>query len=565
MSERDPLIAEAQQQQKEIHVKPTEDALSVFFFLIPLVKRRQNQGHGYRKGMVGFSSFLLILSFAMQLTLLWVVGNAMIEEKEAWMQDLVTVQDIDHPSWIPLFGASAAENKCEAKNSLCFEDAGMITCAPKTIQLMGRWENIDVNGDGVFSYKEASEPKFRKKIRCDYGIDTLVFYRFLLQELMNSETLKKGELLHKNITSGHAIHKVYFDWFKGDAIMCSYGADDICGNIFQIGVFDAPLKHPGISRMIYDAKSAANYCRQLLREEGRCEQMLPSTYRVWRAQQSTQCGAPGFSQFVYANPSNPEDVVSLAQVEYAAEVEYAKTNSWRFAIFLTVIIITFLANSLNDLRQATRFWIWAQYFPHRALPGEPGFQHEESDHDTLTGISDSHRQQCMLVVIAKVIMTFLVAFVGIIFLTSGCSYKDLLFDALSLALITQMDQLVYQMLVRAQAKDDLENIEAMYVKIPDDHFGGWYMTISPPLRDLFWALLLILVSAWIVAEDYQTRLVPVREALSCACLTEGRQCFEAQTYDSEWWEHYWRFVIPQSYKTMESFNGKKGFIGGVGF
>jgi hypothetical protein len=567
MSERDPLLAdaEAEAQRNQVHVKPSGDALSVFFFLIPLVKRRSEDSGSYRKGMVAFSFFLVVLSFAMQLCLLWVVGQAMVEEKEAWMSELVTVNDVANETHIPLVGVHAEQEACKAKESLCFAAGGMITCAPKTIQLMGRWENIDVDNDGVFTYKEASNPQFREAVKCKYGVDTLVFFEFLIQEITKSETLKKNNLLHKNLTTRHAIHKSYFDWFKGDAILCSYGADDICGNIFDMGIFDAPLKYPGVSRMIYDAHSAATYCRTLLSDDGRCVNMLPSTYRVWRSQQSSQCGTPAFSQFVYNNPRNEEDVVSLAQVDYANEVEYRKTKNWRFFFFLTVILITFLANTMNDLRQAMRFAIWLRFFPYRALPGDPDFTPDSEDATTLKGISEDHRRLCTVMLVAKVIMTILVAFVGVIFLTSGVSYKDLLFDALSLALITQMDQLVYQMMLRSQAKDELENIEGMYVTIPDGHTGAWYMNISPPMRDFFWAAALLAFSMFIVWEDYQTRLRPVRQALSCACLTEGYNCFEAQTYSKEWWNNYWRFVVPQTYAALESFAGKKGFIGGVGF
>jgi len=120
-------------------------------------------------------------------------------------------------------------------------------------------------------------------------------------------------------------------------------------------------------------------------------------------------------------------------------------------------------------------------------------------------------------------------------------------------LITQMDNLIYQMLVRTQAKEDLESIAGMYVTIPEGHFGSFYMSVSPPLRDIVWALALVLVSAFVVYEDYQTRLIPVQQALTCACMTQGHQCFEAQRYDEHWWDNYWRFVVPQTYKTMRSF------------
>ena len=78
------------------------------------------------------------------------------------------------------------------------------------------------------------------------------------------------------------------------------------------------------------------FCTSLLKPDGRCEQMLPSTYGVWRAQVNEQCGAREHEAMIYASARDAEDVVSLTEVNFANHLEYEKTVGWGFALFLWI-------------------------------------------------------------------------------------------------------------------------------------------------------------------------------------------------------------------------------------
>lgn len=581
-TEADPLIGEDDESAShKLVVQPKGSASSFFFFVPPLLRRRMRERESYVTGMIVFAGFLVFLNYAMQIGLLYAVGNHVVGEREAWQNSVIRLRRSDDgkedrggESSSPKtreardklagFGGSS----CSEKEALCLFVDGMYTCSPKSVQLFGRWEQLDTNKDGIWSFEEASAKSSREATKCRFGIDSLNFYEFVRHQLTHYDLLLEEGLLHPNLTDslhgaaggsgGGGIHKAYFDWFRGDVVMCGYGVDsDVCGNVFAKGVFDSPMKYPGVSKRITDSRSAWKYCEELLRPEGRCERMLPSTYEVWRVSAKEQCGAREHQIYLYSNPRDAEDVVSLTKVRFGNHKEYEKTLDWSFTLFLWIILLVFYATLLAELREAIRLAVWVAYFPTRPLPGEPGFEElGEQDDTTLTGISTKHRKQCRAIVVVKFVMVLLVGYVGTIFLTSDTSYMNLLFDALSLAFIIQVDALLYETMVRPQAKEELEGVQSMHIGIPRGSSFRFYQAASPPLRDLFWALGLLVLAGIVLWEDYHNRLNPMRKALECACSVSGEECFEAQHYSRDWWDNYWRVVVPSSYKEINRLVGK---------
>lgn len=541
--EYDPLLAETD--VHHVFIKPRGTATCVFFFLTPLVRKRTDEAGSYRRMMVSYSFFIVFISMVMQVVLLYAVGFFVVQEKTNFERSVVQMREVNDQS-------------CESEEALCHIVEGKYTCAPNVVQLIGNWELLDLNKDGVFTREEASEKKLVDHMNCYYGVDTRIYYKFLLQELTGSQLLQKQGWVHENLTKGTAIHRSYVDWFKADAVLCSYGADDVCGRIFEMGIFDAPLQHPGTSVAIKDTVSAAAYCRDLLREEGRCEYMLPSNYRVWRAKLSSRCGPPEVQSFSYTNPRDPADVVSLTRVNFEEQLAYESSTSWHFKAFLTVSLLSLYASIAHDLRYCIRLLMFLIYFPNRALPGEEGFEHQDGDEHTLTGISTDHRRYCYVVLVVKAVLIVGTCVAGTAFMTTGTRYIDLLFDTLSLQLILQVDYLVCETMVRAAARDELYSIKTIWVEIPPDTMPATYLKISPPIRDFCWVSLLIVASLAVWWYDYTQRLEPVREALSCACVTEGESCLEAFHYSRAWWNNYWLVELPGAYKTINNLNAGGG-------
>lgn len=534
MAEQDPLVTDS---RNKCHVKPSETASSYFFF-IPLIRHADGETASHRCGTATFAWFLLVLTYVMQLSMLWAVGGHVVTEREEWMNSVIRFKDIGD------------EVGCGDKEALCLHVDGQYSCGPKSVQMYGRWDKLDLDGDGVWSEDEAGTNSTRNSMICRYGIDSLVFFKFLLNQLRTHPVLLETGLLHSNVTTGHAIHKAYFDWFKADAVMCAYGDSDMCGNLFQKGIFDAPMKYAGISHMINDTDSAWQYCNSLLKNDGRCMSMLPSTYRIWRINTNEQCGKKTHNPFVYANPRKEDDVISLSQVDFEKREEYAQTETFCFGLFLWCILLTFYLSLLYELREAMRFAVWVAFFPARAL-SDDDFVADESGVAALRGIHKSHRLICAIILFIKAVMIVIVAYVGTVFLLSETDYVSLLFDAVGLVFIIQVDGLLYQTLVRQSAKDQLESIPTM--QVGDSGLQKFYLSSNGAFRDIFWAVALFLATYVVLSQDYNNRIQPLQKALECACVVTGGECHEAIEYSKTWWDEYWRQVAPACLSKIQGF------------
>jgi len=536
MSEEDPLLF-----RNLYHVKPSATVSSFFFFIPPLIRRAETATPEYRVGTLRFAMFLVLITYVMQLGMLYVIGNFVVEERQEWVESVIAMSDIGD------------EVGCGNKEALCLHVDGQFNCGPKSVQLYGRWHLLDSNRDGVFSLAEATNKKQRDAMICRYGVDTLVFYKFLLNELTSNPLLTSKGLLHSNLTSGVGIHKSYFDWFKADAVMCAYGDENMCGNLFAKGVFDAPMTRPGVSLAVNDTTSAFTYCNDLLKEGGRCMNMLPSTYRVWRLETNQLCGAKEHNPYVYTNPSDDTDVRSVSRVDFSMRQEYHKTNDVAFKVFLWALMTIFYFTVLAELRETLRLAVWVAYFPARGLPGEEGYVPDEAGETQLKGIHKNHRTMCTILVGIKFFMIVVVAYAGTLFLFADTNVMNLLFDALSLVFIIQVDALVYETLVRQSAKDELESIQTMHVG--DEKITAFYLSHNPPYRDFLWVLGLVFASAAVITYEFVDHIHPLQQALDCACIVEGKECFEATQYDRAWWNNYWLKELPACYDSFHRFMG----------
>ena len=112
------------------------------------------------------------------------------------------------------------------------------SCAPPSVQLTGRWNELDTNGDGIWTREEVV--KAREALQCKYIVDPeFVFDVFIKFILFREKVL----WIHPDVRSGKAIHKAYFTFASADVIMCGYRNAEMCPNLLRRGVFHAPLKH----------------------------------------------------------------------------------------------------------------------------------------------------------------------------------------------------------------------------------------------------------------------------------------------------------------------------------
>merc|ERR1719421_2835132 len=97
-------------------------------------------------------------------------------------------------------------------------------------------------------------------------------------ESRNNQTL----YLTADIENERAIPKAYFNFWSGDAMMCSFFDSSSCEAAAQSGVFKEALRPGRVSaeaKGIYDLDSAVQYCYRMLNSGGGCEALLPTDFK----------------------------------------------------------------------------------------------------------------------------------------------------------------------------------------------------------------------------------------------------------------------------------------------
>merc|ERR1719443_2263093 len=269
---------------------------------------------------------LVFMSFFFQGLLIYTIGNQVVANNVKWRDGI-----LKSDSALNLVGDSGGQ-QCNDGGSLCFKNGDIYSCAPPSVQLTGRWEELDENGDGIWARGEVE--KRRDELKCSYAVDPVevfdVFHKFLLER-------RSLIWLHPDVVAGKAIHKPYFEYAMGDIIMCGYRNTDMCSNLLQRGVFDAPLEFGTAPRVGKTIDSALAYCRELLRSGGTCETTLPSTYSVWRIDSAQQCGGEEYGKFTFTHPKDGS-IKSLLAVDYAERQSFERSKTPVFMVFKGVIV-----------------------------------------------------------------------------------------------------------------------------------------------------------------------------------------------------------------------------------
>lgn len=152
-------------------------------------------------------------------------------------------------------------------------------------------------------------------------------------------------------------------------------------------------------------------------------------------------------------------------------------------------------------------------------------------------IDTTHRASMFVVAILRAALWVMLVHTGILFLQRSNSYLDLIFDAVSLVFIFEIDEMLYGIFVRDQlSKMHLNS----HIRLPVQHDA-----IVIELCGL------IVVSVGLATWHAIDVTRPLKEALDCVCLWEGGHCIEATTYSPAWWDRYWTQVLPESQEAIK--------------
>jgi hypothetical protein len=501
-------------------------------FMVPIEDSLERRGIGKRKPTWHnvLAYLVVFISFFLQGVLLYAIFQQTVVSHIAWKDGVL--------------GPGTGE--CVETNSLCMRNEGKFTCAPPTVQLSGRWDELDVDGDGIWSLEEAQDE--RESLMCKYGVDPIEVFSVYKKFLLGREKLI---YLEPDLREGRFIRQAYFRYAAGDIIMCGYRSSDMCPNLLKRGFFDEPLKEGSVPRIGKTIDSALQYCNRLLEEGGTCERTLPSTYAVWRRSSEDQCGGADFSPMIYRHPSNG-DYKSMLEVDYSARQDYHRAdNSNLFVIYKSCIIGIYLLAMFVELRDISIIFLWVLKFEAANLNYEPAVKVElnkdgEEEYE-ITGITTRHRAVMGIFMVLRFGMLIMLTVIGLSFLLKETDYIDLLLNGLGLIFIVEISNLCYVQLLDKNLQDRCERIVPM--KIP--FVGLTCLRDDAALRDFFWFLGLVILLVLTVVAHYILETAPVADALECTCLSQGKRCAEAHKFDKAFWNEYWMEDIPEILQAID--------------
>lgn len=531
----------------EYSITPQEDVYSYLMFVAPMEKAR---GKSISVDIC-FAYFLVLLAVAIQGTVLYAIWDKVVIASVTWEMGIVNTgtlantilyntQGMGEPGydWDLL---KPIGSKCNEGKSLCTIENGMYTCAPPTIQFAGRWDELDVNKDGVWTINEVLEN--RDALQCKYIVDPkLVFDVFINTMKLHSE--KYGLWVHPDVVAGHAIPEAYFTYAKADIIMCLYRSSETCANAFANGYFDMALKYRTAARVGNTTRQALDYCYELTRPGGTCESLLPSTYGVWKIFSNQECKAKTYTPFPFTNPGTGEEKMML-KIDHKAHTQYMKVNTTMFITYKTVIIGIWCLQMCYEMKCLLIVITLLLRFPGKGAcdaEGKELTQQEDDGTFTVNGIACGHRFQMGIIMTVRSLMLIILSVAGTSLLLNSPEYMSLIFDAVSLVFVIEICQIIYANALREKIRTEVtENINE--IKVP--MFGFAFFTRRPGLIDFLYLLCVMGAACTIMYVYYRDSVGPLMGAIQCNCISEGERCREAQIFGKEFWDKYWKDDIPR--------------------
>lgn len=547
------MATEEDQDQEDLKdfISPNEDVFSYFTLTAPSEKKK----HG-RFTVDAFTSYLLVFAVLfIQCMLLFCVFNKVINKNLKWQNGVMnTGKDWDLIG-LTASGCSDGKSLCRSENVLDPKSLQMrriFTCAPPTVQLIGRWDELDVNKDGIWSRDEVMNS--RADLKCKYAVDPVEVFDVLILLL---KTREQYIWLHPDVKSGKSIPYAYFTYTMGDIAMCGYRNEDMCGNLVKRGFFDAALKHGTVPRVGTSIRSALEYCHDLLDQGGFCERTLPSTYSTWKIESVQECKSPEYSQFVYEDPRSGQ-AKSLLQVDYDAREKYEMAQTPIFLCYKFCIIFLWILLVVSQTREVSKTLSWVLQIPTatQEQADEEMAKHAETKrlqrqrssikNDDIQTLSLRHRLALIIVTCVRIILLCILLYVGLSFLGKQTDYIGLLMDGVALIFIVEVEEIIYARVLRKEVRTEWEERDPIELK----KIGLPGLSDRADITDLLWLLLVAVMAAAFLI--YYTAVVvqPLFDALQCACLSQGESCREASTFSYSFWEQYWKNDVPSSIQAI---------------
>lgn len=458
----------------------------------------------------------------------------------------------------PLGAAGKKGGGANQASTLCTMNNAIYNCLPPSVRYANEWKHLDTNGDGIWTREEAvkDEAGFEKKFKAK----AFLVFRAITVGLSDRGSMDPKLWVSDEVKEMKAIPKPYFDYWMGDAALCSYADPKVCGTLLSRGYFAGAFMKNATGKNIQDIDGALDWCVWMLSVGGGCDQTLPQIYKLFRALRHEQCGDSSlYNGGLYRNPHHPVDKVYVTAVDYDGLGKHMKADEPTYMFFLFLVLQLWLLALLNEMRELVKLSEFCAVYP---AAGEDGglevtkSEEDDSESYAITGLDPTHRQVIIFVVVLRVILVVYLGVVGCIFLIMETGYMDLLMNAVALAFILEIDEILYGAIARAETSEELEAVAEFEfeTRLPSEGLAGWV------LHKDFWGIIMFPLIAVGLLVSYSLFVTkPNLDALNCGCYQTGKQCHEAQLYNKQWWDSYWTAVLPDAIDKIQGFKKAAGF------
>jgi len=470
-------------------------------------------------------------------------------------------------------------------SAVCYKDRDGLDCGPPSFQLVGRWNELDVDGDGLWSHEEALAD--RANLGCRLQLSQMELLTTVSLGITQDSAIKREldlptKTVPHEVKSMQAVPHEFFELWEGIAVICAVVDPARCGSLVNDGVFDGTLGLPAAAA--WKLVNAIEYCGKLLMPGGVCDRTLPVTYALQRQSLANQCGQGFYSAGpLYVNPYNERDSLRAVQVSYAKVTDFRLVHTLTFRAFMTIMLVLWLVTLNKELESVftmTHFcmnypssedqdalsplriprsdmswhvlrskmqdkWQWIRDW--RAgelhLDGDSAFFGKQRI--TISDISPVHRVTCWCVWVLRLVNLFYMLAVGIVYATCTHSYVDLLMNTVALAFVFELPELFYLWLVPEQIKDTLNRVElAPFDDVVAESVSTKFFNVSlhgaaSRARFVQGLALIPLICVSIVQANDVWQTLPMLEVLRCACEQSGPECAVGKYLQREWWNAYW--------------------------
>jgi len=437
---------------------------------------------------------------------------------------------------------------------------GTFTCMPHSVKFAFEWKHLDTNGDGVWTLEEANADK--SDLKAKRGISPTTIFNNLINGLrfhanwVESSGPNRSFYLTQDVEHERAIPKAYFNFWKGDAMMCGHFDPNSCEAAAKAGIFEAALvpgRMSAAAKGITDLDSAIEYCYRMLTPGGGCDSLLPTDFKRNREQRWGRCGARSLVEGgKYINPYNKDQSVHVLEASYATVSRYQRATSRLYVFFQSLIIMLWLLSLIDELREILKFAEFLIMFPRLGFGDNGGSIGEDGEDGettyTITGISRKHRAALTLFYIIRICVWVVLTQFGTFFLLVEQDYLNLVLNSLALTFVLTIDSMLFDLLEK-ETKDEMEKTKPIewVTRMPTEGCAG-YM-----LKKECWGLFFVpVLSIGIVISFTYMAKEPMLTVLRCACTQEGQKCLDSAVYQAPWWQDYWGKVLPSAMHQIEA-------------